>query len=162
MDNNSKSDRKICEVWRISRTTASSAAITGSKKENKEIEVEERTIAAWDNSGKFLYRGISRRTCKFAWMRNVEKCTANNVQLFPFCAAVSRSCALSLPLHVKSATRSWFNPSRQKNTPRQMSSTCYIFSFASLDLCGSWEEKSLSSGGSISHTTVTQASSSVL
>lgn len=44
VDNNSKSDRRICELWRLSRTTASSAAIMCSKKENKEIEVEERGV----------------------------------------------------------------------------------------------------------------------
>lgn len=155
MDNNSKSDRRICELWRLSRTTASSAAITGSKKENKEIEVEERTIAAWDNSGKFLYRGISRRTCKFAWMRNVEKCTANNAQLFPFCAVVSFLCSL-FTVACQIGDTFVIQSLAAKNAPRQMSSTCYIFSFASSDLRGLRREKFVIRGNS--YAAVTQAS----
>lgn len=129
VDNNSKSDRRTSELWHLSRTTASSAAIMKSpssekKKEDKEMEVKERTIAAWDIFSRWQIpgHGIPRRICKFAQMRHAEKCAANNVQLFPFCPAVLRFRISSFAVTRQiDATRSWFNLLLQENGSQQMS-----------------------------------------
>lgn len=158
MDNNSKSDRRTSELWRFSRTTASPAAITKSldlkKKEN--IEIQER-----ENYGGLRYYCANFCTAEFhakyanplKWDTRKKMGCEQCVTFLILHRCFAFSCFFIYHRASKSATRSRVNPSRQANGLRQMSLTCYIFSFAMLNLCGLRKEK-FAIRISISHITV--------
>lgn len=112
VDNNSKSDRRISELWRFSRTHREPGGHyekSELRKEKKKTKRQKRRRELYSVLRHFSHERIFVYRAKFRvkYVNSLKwdtrkKCAANSVQLFPFCSALYFVLSFLAFLHLPS------------------------------------------------------------